>query len=76
MKRIVTVQNLIDELMLVHDKEAEIHIVQTDGAYETEYTPGLYDFAIKDYTDKEPPDFAEDEDEDDNEHKVVLEMYR
>lgn len=70
MKRIVTVQDLIDELMLVVNKEAEIHVTVTQGdGYETEYTPGLFDFSIIDFTDVHPDD-GEAED------RVVLQMYR
>ena len=39
MKRIVTVQDLINELMLVVNKEAEINVTVASGGYETEYTP-------------------------------------
>lgn len=44
MKRIVTVQDMIDELMLVVNKDAEINIVMNTGDYQTEYIPDLYDF--------------------------------
>lgn len=44
MKRIVTVQDLINELMLVVNKEAEINVTVAGDDYETEYTPYLYDF--------------------------------
>lgn len=70
MRRIVTVQNLIDELMLVVNKEAEIHVTVTNGdGYETEYVPSLFDFTIIDFTDVHPDD-GEAED------RVVLQMYR
>lgn len=44
MKRIVTVQDLINELMLVVNKKAEINVTVAGDGYETEYTPCLYDF--------------------------------
>lgn len=69
MKRIVTVQDLINELMLVSDKNAEINIVMNSGGYETEYTPDLFDFSVIDYTDIHP-------DDGNKEDKVVIEMYR
>ena len=37
MKRIITVQDMIDELMLVVNKDAEINIVMNTGDYQTEY---------------------------------------
>ena len=46
MKRIVTVQDMIDELMLVVNKDAEINIVMNTGDYQTEYIPDLYDFSV------------------------------
>ena len=69
MKRIITVQDLIDELMLVSDKNAEINIVMNSGGYETEYIPDLFDFSVVDYTDIHP-------DDGNKEDKVVIEMYR
>lgn len=69
MKRIVTVQDLINELMLVVNKEAEINVMVAGDDYETEYTPYLYDFSIIDFTDVHPDD-GEAED------RVVLQMYR
>lgn len=65
MKAIKTVQDLIDELMLVSDKNLPIFIVSTDGEYDSVYTPGSYDFTIK------HPDSNSEYDE-----AVVLEMYR
>lgn len=56
MKRIVTVQDLINELMLVVNKEAEINVTVAGDDYETEYTPYLYDFSIIDFTDVHPDD--------------------
>lgn len=44
MKRIITVQDMINELMLVANKDAEINIVMNTGDYQTEYHPDLYDF--------------------------------
>lgn len=69
MKRIVTVQDLINELMLVVNKKAEINVTVAGDGYETEYTPCLYDFSIIDFTDVHPDD-GEAED------RVVLQMYR
>lgn len=69
MKRIVTVQDLIDELMRVVNKEAEINVTVADDSYESEYTPYLYDFSIIDFTGVHPDD-GEAED------RVVLQMYR
>lgn len=48
MKRIITVQDMIDELMLVVNKDAEINIVMNTGDYQTEYIPDLYDFSVID----------------------------
>ena len=56
MKRIVTVQDLINELMLVVNKKAEINVTVAGDGYETEYTPCLYDFSIIDFTDVHPDD--------------------
>lgn len=56
MKRIVTVQDLINELMLVVNKEAEINVTVAGDDYETEYTPYLFDFSIIDFTDVHPDD--------------------
>lgn len=39
MKRIITAQDMIDELMLVVNKDAEINIVMNTGDYQTEYIP-------------------------------------
>lgn len=70
MKRIVTVQDLINELMLVVNKEAEIHVTVTCGdGYETEFSPKLFDFSVIDFTDVHHDD-GEAED------RVVLQMYR
>lgn len=46
MKFIKTVQDLIDELMLVPDKDVPIYIVSTDGEYNSVYTPDSHDFSI------------------------------
>lgn len=56
MKRIITVQDMIDELMLVVNKDAEINIVMNTGDYQTEYIPDLYDFSVIDFTDVHPDD--------------------
>lgn len=63
--QVKTVQDLIDELMLVPDKTASIHVVETDGEYDNVYTPGCYDFSIKS-SDTES-EYGE---------AVILEMYR
>ena len=69
MKRIITVQDMIDELMLVVNKDAEINIVMNTGDYQTEYIPDLYDFSVIDFTDVHP-------DDGNSENKVVIEMFR
>jgi hypothetical protein len=69
MKRIITVQDMINELMLVSNKDAEINIVMNTGDYQTEYTPDLFDFAVIDFTDVHPDDGIP-------ENRVVIEMYR
>ena len=69
MKRIITVQDMIDELMLVVNKDAEINIVMNRGDYQTEYIPDLYDFSVIDFTDVHP-------DDGNSENKVVIEMFR
>ena len=66
MKFIKTVQDLIDELMLVPDKDVPIYIVSTDGEYDSVYTPGSYDFSIR----------QPEEDSDSYGEAVILEMYR
>lgn len=66
MKMIKTVQDLIDELMLVPDKDVPIYIVSTDGEYDSVYTPGSYDFSIKS-SDDTKSEYGE---------VVILEMYR
>lgn len=65
MKMIKTVQDLIDELMLVPDKDVPIYIVSTDGEYDSVYTPGSHDFSIKSSGTKS--EYGE---------AVILEMYR
>ena len=67
MTKIVTVQDLINELMLVANKDAEINVVRTDGEYETTFCPHLYDFYINDFTDVHP-------DDGEPENRVVLYM--
>lgn len=69
MKRIVTVQDLINELMLVANKDAEINVTMNTGDYETVYTPSMYDSSVIDFTDVHPDD-GEPED------RAVLQMYR
>lgn len=70
MKRIVTVQDLINELMLVVNKDAEFVVTMTQGdGYETEFSPKLFDFALIDFTDVHP-------DDGEAENRVVLQMYR
>lgn len=65
MKIIKTVQDLIDELMLVPDKNKPLWVVSTDGEYDSVYTPGSYDFSIK------SPDTDSEYGE-----VTILEMYR
>lgn len=69
MRKINTVQDLINELMLVNNKDAEINVVQNTGGFETLFTPDLFDFSIVDYTDGNP-------DDGNPENRVVLQMYR
>jgi hypothetical protein len=69
MRKINTVQDLINELMLIHNKDAEINIVLNTGGYETLFTPDLFDFSIIDYTCVHP-------DDGENENRVMLQMYR
>lgn len=69
MKKINTVQELINELMLVDDKNAEVNIIQNVGGYETVFSPDLFDFSVIDYTDVHP-------DDGEKENRVVIEMYR
>ena len=69
MKRIITVQNMIDELMLVVNKDVPINIVMNTGDNQTEYTPDLFDFTVIDFTDVHP-------DDGNSENKVVIEMFR
>lgn len=69
MRKINTVQDLINELMLVNNKDAEINVVQNTGGFETLFTPDLFDFSIVDYTDVNL-------DDGNPENRVVLQMYR
>lgn len=69
MRKINTVQDLINELMLIYNKDADINIVLNTGGYETLFTPDLFDFSIIDYTDVHP-------DDGEKENRVVLQMYR
>lgn len=69
MRKINTVQDLINELMLVNNKDAEINVVQNTGGFETLFTPDLFDFSIVDYTDGNL-------DDGNPENRVVLQMYR
>lgn len=69
MRKINTVQDLINELMLVNNKDAEINVVQNSGGFETLFTPDLFDFSIVDYTDGNL-------DDGNPENRVVLQMYR
>lgn len=69
MRKINTVQDLINELMLVNNKDAEINVVQNTGGFETLFTPDLFDFSIVDYTDSNL-------DDGNPENRVVLQMYR
>ncbi len=64
-KRIITVQDLIDELILVPNKDAEINIVETNGTkLYNYYTPNLYDFSVTSYIN------------DEKNSKVIIKMYR
>lgn len=67
--KINTVQDLINELMLVANKDAEINVTMNTGDYETVYSPDLFDFSVIDFTDVHP-------DDGEPENRVVLQMYR
>ncbi|WAX08890.1 hypothetical protein BS162P1_00111 [Bacteroides phage BS162P1] len=69
MRKINTVQDLINELMLVNNKDAEINVVQNSGGFGTLFTPDLFDFSVIDYTGFNPDDGS-------LENRVVLQMYR
>ena len=69
MRKINTVQDLINELMLVNNKDAEINVVQNSGGFGTLFTPDLFDFSVIDYTGFNPYDGS-------LENRVVLQMYR
>ena len=69
MRKITTVQDLINELMLVNNKDAEINVVQNTGGFGTLFTPDLFDFSVIDYTGFNPDDGS-------LENRVVLQMYR
>ena len=68
MRKINTVQDLINELMLVNNKDAEINVVQNSGGFATLFTPDLFDFSVVDYTGFNPDDGS-------LENRVVLQMY-
>lgn len=69
MRKINTVQDLINELMLVNNKDAEINVVQNSDGFGTLFTPDLFDFSVIDYTGFNPDDGS-------LENRVVLQMYR
>ena len=69
MKKISTVQELINELMLVNDKNAEINIIQNVGGCEILFSPDLFDFSVIDYTDVH-------DDDGEKENRVIIGMYR
>lgn len=70
MRKIITVQDLIDRLMLVNNKHAELRVLCASDEYDgILFTPDLYDFSIIDYTDISP-NIKEWE------NTVVLKMYR
>lgn len=69
MKKISTVQELINELMLVNDKNAEINIIQNAGGCEILFSPDLFDFSVIDYTDVHHNDGEK-------ENRVIIGMYR
>lgn len=68
MRKINTVQDLINELMLVNNKDAEINVVQNSGGFATLFTPDLFDFSVVDYTGFNPDDGS-------LENRVVLQMF-
>lgn len=63
----MTVQDLIDELMLVKDKSKEIRVVVNANDYITSYPASLFDMSIK-----EGEDIAKDH----FDNIIAIELYR
>jgi hypothetical protein len=63
----MTVQDLIDELMLVKDKSKEIRVVVNTNDYITSYPASLFDMSIK-----EGKDIAKDH----FDNIIAIELYR
>ena len=63
----MTVQDLIDELMLVKDKSKEIRVVVNTNDYITSYPASLFDMSIK-----EGEDIAKDH----FDNIITIELYR
>lgn len=63
----MTVQDLIDELMLVKDKSKEIRVVVNTNDYITSYHASLFDMSIK-----EGEDIAKDH----FDNIITIELYR
>lgn len=63
----MTVQDLIDELMLVKDKSKEIRVVVNTNDYTTSYPASLFDMSIK-----EGEDIAKDH----FDNIIAIELYR
>lgn len=63
----MTVQDLIDELMLVKDKSKEIRVVVNTNDYITSYPASLFDMSIK-----EGEDIAKDH----FDNIIAIELYR
>lgn len=69
-KRIITVQDLIDQLLGVTDMNAKIEILITDDGVDGQWIhPDMYDFCVIDYTDCH-------EDDGIKEDRVVLQCFR
>lgn len=63
----MTVQDLIDELMLVKDKSKEIRVVVNTNDYITSYPASLFDMSIKE---------GEDITKDHFDNIIAIELYR
>lgn len=63
----MTVQDLIDELMLVKDKSKEIRVVVNTNDYITSYPASLFDMSIKE---------GEDITKDHFDNIITIELYR
>lgn len=69
-KRIITVQDLINQLLGVADKSVPVEIFVTrDGIDGITYSPDMFDYTVIDYTDVHP-------DDGEKENKVLIQLYR